>query len=271
MSAILVTGGTGTLGRALVPPLTATGHQVRVLSRRPQPAGAEPGSWATGDLRRAEGLAAAVAGMDVIVHCATALNGGDTATTRNLISAARGADSPHLVYISIVGIDRVPFAYYRAKLATERLIEDSGLPWTILRATQFHDLILRLFTAQARLPLLLVPAGFRFQPVEVSEVAARLAELAAGPPAGRVPDLGGPQVRPVGDLARSYLRSTGRRRALLPVPVPGAAAAAFRHGGHLAPDHATGRVTFEQFLARWSAAGSPPPGYRARSATGSQR
>jgi uncharacterized protein YbjT (DUF2867 family) len=98
-------------------------------------------------------------------------------------------------------------------------------------------------------------------------VAARLAELAARPPAGRVPDLGGPQVRPVSDLARSYLRSTGRRRALLPVPLPGAAAAAFRRGGHLTPDNATGRVTFEQFLARWSATGNPP----VRSATGSQR
>lgn len=207
--------------------------------------------------------------MDVIVHCATSLTGGETAAARNLISAARGAGSPHLVYISIVGIDRVPLACYRAKLATERLIEDSGLPWTMLRATQFHDLILRLFTAQTRLPLLLVPAGFWFQPVEVGEVAARLAELAARPPAGREPDLGGPQIRPVGDLAHGYVRSAGRHRALL--PVPGAAAAAFRRGGHLAPGHATGRVTFEQFLARWSATGSPPHGYRIRSATGGRR
>ena len=248
MSAILVTGGTGTLGRALVPRLAAAGHQVKVLSRRPRPADTGPERWATGDLKRNEGLAAAATGAEVIVHCATSLAGGDTAATRNLITAARQAGSPHLVYISIAGIDRVQFGYYRAKLATEQLIAQSGLPWTVLRATQFHDLILRLFTAQARLPVLLVPRGFRFQPVEVSEVAARLAELASGPPAGRAPDLGGPQIRPVGDLARSYLRASGRRRALLPVPLPGAAAAAFRRGGNLVPEHAAGRVTFEDFL-----------------------
>jgi uncharacterized protein YbjT (DUF2867 family) len=248
MSAILVTGGTGTLGRALVPRLAAAGHRVKVLSRRPRPADTGPEHWATGDLKRNEGLAAAT-GADVIVHCATSLTGGDTAATRNLITAAQQAGSPHLVYVSIAGIDRVPFGYYRAKLATEQLIAESGLGWTVLRATQFHDLILRLFTAQARLPVLLVPRGFRFQPVDTSEVAARLAELASGPPAGRVPDLGGPQVRPIGELARSYLQAAGRRQAVLAVPLPGAAAAAFRRGGNLAPEHAAGRVTFEEFLA----------------------
>ena len=260
MSAILVTGGTGTLGRALVPRLAAAGHQVKVLSRRPRPADTGPEHWATGDLKRNEGLAAATAGADVIVHCATSLTGGDTAATRNLIAAAQQAGSPHLVYISIAGIDRVQFGYYRAKLATEQLIAQSGLPWTVLRATQFHDLILRVFTSQARLPVLLVPRGFRFQPVDTSEVAARLAELASGPPAGRAPDLGGPQVRPIGDLARSYLRASGRRQAVLAVPLPGAAAAAFRRGGNLAPAHAAGRVTFEEFLAsRFSGHGDPRP------------
>lgn len=262
MSAILVTGGTGTLGRALVPLLTTAGHRVRVLSRRPRPASTEPGGWATGDLRRGEGIPAAVAGADVIVHCATGR--GDVAAARNLISAARSAGGPHLVYISIAGIDRVPFAYYKSKLATEQLIIGSGLPWTVLRATQFHDLILRLFTAQARLPILLLPAGFRFQPVDAGEVAARLAELSAAQPAGRVPDLGGPEVRTLTSLAGSYLRAAGRHQRLLPVPLPGAAAAAFRRGGHLAPEHAAGQVTFEEFLAR-RLGGSSQPG------AGSQR
>lgn len=263
MSAILVTGGTGTLGRALVPLLTAAGHRVRVLSRRPRPAGTELGGWATGDLRRGEGIPAAVEGAEVIVHCATGR--GDVTAARNLLSAARGAGGPRLVYISIAGIDRVPFAYYKSKLATEQLIIGSGLPWTVLRATQFHDLILRLFTAQARLPLMLLPAGFRFQPVDAGEVAARLADLAAAEPAGRVPDLGGLEVRTLTSLAGSYLRATGRRQQrLLPVPLPGAAAAAFRRGAHLAPEHAAGRVTFEEFLAR-GADGSSQPG------TGSQR
>jgi uncharacterized protein YbjT (DUF2867 family) len=250
MTAILVTGSTGTLGRAVVPRLTGAGHQVRSLSRRPPPPATPAGAWATGDLRRDVGLDQAVAGMDVIVHCATAVTGGDQNATRNLISAARRAGAPHLVYISIAGIDQVPLGYYKAKLATERLIEESGLPWTILRATQFHELILRLCEALARPPVMLVPAGFRFQPVLAAEVAERLAGLAGQPPAGRVPDMGGPQIRGIGDLATSYLRASGRRRRVLPVPLPGRAFAGFRHGGNLAPDEATGTVTFEEFLAQ---------------------
>ena len=202
MTAILVTGSTGTLGRALVPRLTGAGHTVRSLSRRPPSPSAGPGEWSTADLRRNVGLAAALDGVEVIVHCASAPR-GDPAAARNLIAAARRAGALHLVYISIVGIDRVPLGYYKAKLATERLIEESGLPWTILRAPQFHELILRLCEAMARPPVMLVPAGFRFQPVLAAEVADCLAGLAGQPPAGRVPDVGGPQVRGIRDLAAS--------------------------------------------------------------------
>src|SRR5215469_10681349 len=216
MTAILVTGSTGTLGRALVPRLATAGHEVRAFSRRPRPPATSfpapgdgsaaalppplPQAWATGDLRANAGLDEALAGIEVVVHCASAQR-GDQAAAQNLIAAARRAGAPHLVYISIVGVDRVPMGYYRAKLAVERMIEDSGLPWTILRATQFHELILRGCEALARLPVLLVPAASSFQPVSAGEVAGRLACLAGQPPAGRVPDMGGPQVRSSGDLA----------------------------------------------------------------------
>jgi uncharacterized protein YbjT (DUF2867 family) len=256
MSTILVTGGTGTLGRALVPRLAADGPEVRVLSRRPRPPSAQPHTWFTGDLRQNEGIGEAVAGADVIVHCATAARGDDRAA-RNLIGAARRAGAPHLVYISIVGVDRVPLGYYRTKLRAERLISESGLPWTVLRTTQFHDLILLACTALARPPVMLVPAGTGFQPLDVTEVAERLAGLAVAPAAGRVPDMAGPQVRPATGLAHSFLRASGHRRPVVPVWLPGAAAAGFRRGGHLAPDSATGKVTFEDFLAgRVSMAGT---------------
>lgn len=247
---ILVTGGTGTLGRAVVQRLTAEpAAQVRVLSRRPAPAEPGPAEWATGDLRVGRGIDAAVSGATVIVHCATTLGKGDVEAAGQLIDAARRAGRPHLVYISIVGVDRVPVGYYKAKLEVERQVEGSGLPWTVLRATQFHQLILRGCEILARLPVLPVPAATSFQPVEAGEVAARLAELATGPPAGRVPDMGGPEVRAARDLARSYLAARGRRRAVLPVRLPGTAFAGYRSGYHLAPGHATGRVTFAQFLA----------------------
>jgi uncharacterized protein YbjT (DUF2867 family) len=248
---ILVTGGTGTLGRLVVGQLLADGHPVRVLSRRPKPADHGPedlaqAEWATGDLRKGLGIGAAVDGAKAIVHCATGL--GDVRAAANLIEEAR-LERPHLVYISIVGIDRVPLGYYKSKLEVERRIESSGLPWTILRATQFHQLIMRGCEALARLPVLPLPARTPIQPIGAAEVAERLAGLAAGPAAGRVPDIGGPEIRPVADLARSYLRASGRRRPVLPVLLPGAAFAGLRRGSLLAPDHAVGRVTFDQFLA----------------------
>ncbi|MEV6766648.1 NAD(P)H-binding protein [Streptomyces sp. NPDC051105] len=241
MTTILVTGGTGTLGRVLTERLRADGHEVRVLSRHSQP-------YAV-DLREGTGLDAAVSGVDTIVHCATSPRGGDMRAARNLIEAARQAEVRHLVYISIVGVDRVPLGYYRTKLAVERLIEESELGWTVLRTTQFHDLVLQFLQGSAKLPVMLLPAGVADQPIEVAEVAARLAELATGAPAGRAPDMGGPEVRTFPELARAYLRASGRRRALLNVRLAGETYRRFRAGGHLTPKQAVGKVTFEHFLA----------------------
>ncbi|MFJ6726958.1 SDR family oxidoreductase [Streptomyces sp. NPDC091281] len=243
MTTILVTGGTGTLGRLVVERLRADGHEVRVLSRSARP-------YAV-DLRAGgPGLDTALAGVDTVVHCASSPRGGDEEAAGHLIDAARRAGVAHLVYISIVGVDRVPFGYYRAKHAVEGLVAGSGLGWTVLRATQFHDLLVQLFDGLAKLPVLLLPAGVSDQPVEVAEVADRLAELAAGPPAGRVEDLGGPEVRTFASLARAYLTATGKRRAVLNVPLFGKAYRAFRAGGHLAPERAVGKGTFEEYLAR---------------------
>ena len=242
MTTILVTGGTGTLGRLVTERLRAAGHEVRVLSRHTQP-------YAV-DLRKGgPGLEAAVAGVDTIVHCATTQTGGDEKAAGNLVAAARRAGVGHLLYISIVGVDRVPYPYYRTKFAVEKLIEESGLGWTVLRATQFHDLLVMVFKALAKLPVMLLPGRLSDQPVEVAEVAERLAELAAGPPAGRVEDMGGPEIRTFESLARAYLKATGRRRPVVNVPLWGRAYRAFRSGGHLAPEHAVGKGTFEEYLA----------------------
>ncbi|MET9444751.1 SDR family oxidoreductase [Streptomyces sp. NPDC006610] len=247
MTTILVTGGTGTLGRLVVQRLRADGHEVRVLSRRAQP-------YAV-DLRQGGGaLDAAVEGAGTIVHCASSPRGGDEEAAGHLIAAARRAGVGHLVYISIVGVDRVPFGYYESKLAVERLIEESGLGWTVLRATQFHDLLARLFQGLSKAPLMPVPAGVSDQPVEAAEVAGRLAELAAGRPAGRVEDMGGPEIRTLESLARAYLRATGRRRRLVNMPLWGRAYGAFRAGGHLTPERAVGKGTFEEYLAGRSGA-----------------
>jgi uncharacterized protein YbjT (DUF2867 family) len=250
---ILVTGGTGTLGRRVVAQLRDRGHGVRVLSR-----GHHDGSeYVTGDLSTGEGVDAAVAGAEVIVHCAGGPK-GDGEKARTLVAAAARAGAPHIVHISVVGADRVPvvsgvdramFGYFESKLAAEKAVAESGLPWTTLRATQFHDLSLTTAQQMAKLPVIPVPSGFRFQPVETDEVAARLVELALGPAAGLVPDIAGPRDYAMADLVRGYLHASGKHRALVPVRLPGRAAQAFRAGANLAPDRAVGRRTWEEFLA----------------------
>src|SRR6266508_3093468 len=254
---ILVTGGTGTLGRVLVPRLREAGCDVRVLTRRNR-AAKDGVRFLTGDLATGEGIEPAVDGVTTIVHCAGSYK-GDADATRNLVRAASArAGAPHLVYISVVGADRIPvvsgvdramFGYFASKLAAERVVADSGLPWTTLRATQFHDLILMVARQMARLPVIPLPAGFRFQPVDAGEVAARLVELALGAPAGLVPDMAGPRVYRMADLLRGYLQARRKHRLMVPVRLPGKAARAVRAGANLAPERAVGHRTWEDFLA----------------------
>jgi uncharacterized protein YbjT (DUF2867 family) len=261
---ILVTGGTGTLGRLVVPRLQAAGAEVRVLSRHPKDQ-REGVTYYAADLDTGAGVEEAMRNVDVIVHAAGASKGdGDKA--RVLIPAARAAGAGHIVYISVIGADRVPqtgrldramFGYFGSKLDAEHVIEQSGIGWTTLRAAQFHDLVLTTAKAMAKLPVIPVPGGMRAQPVDAGEVADRLAELALGDPQGLVPDLAGPETITMAEAIRDYLKATGKRRVLFPVHVPGQAARAFRDGANLAPaGHPGGKRTWSEFLAA-SVATSP--------------
>lgn len=254
-SPILVTGGTGTLGRLVVARLQDIGRDVRVLSRTARvDLGIE---FVTGDLTTDEGLDEAFNGVEVVIHCAGSAKGDDD-KARHLVRAAVKAGVRHVVYISVVGADRIPmagmidramFGYFGAKVAAERIIADSGIPWTTLRSTQFFDLTLLTAEQMAKLPLIPVPAGFRFQPVAADEVAARLVDLALGAPAGLVPAIGGPRTYDMAELVRGYLRAAGKHRPIVRVPMLGKAAAAMRAGANLAPDRSVGRGTWEAFLA----------------------
>jgi len=265
MTKILVTGGTGVLGRQVVARLAGRA-EVRVLSRRE--GSAEGASVVRGDLETGEGLTAALDGVDVIVHAASAtfdLRGPDRdiGATRRLLAAISG--EPHLVYISIVGVDAIPYRYYQAKLAVEEMIQESGRPWTILRTTQFHDLVLTMLATLAKGPVAVVPRGVEVQPVATGEVAGRLVELALGAPAGRVPDMGGPRVERAEDLMRAYLAAVRRRRPVLRLPIPGRTMAAFRAGRHLAPAGAEGVRGFtDDLLGRIGPGGLPDLPYDLR-------
>ncbi|MET9667557.1 SDR family oxidoreductase [Streptomyces sp. NPDC006475] len=246
-STILVTGGTGTLGRHVIPLLLDAGSEVRVFSRHGRASG-DGVDYVTGDLVKGEGIEAAVDGVDIVLHLAGGPKGDDVAA-RHLVRAASAAGVRHLVLISVIGADRVPLAWLRSKLAAEQAVAGSGIPWTTLRAAQFHDLALTMAEKMAKLPVIPAP-GMRLQPVDSREVAARLVELTLGAPAGLVPDLAGPQVYSMADLLGGYLRACGRRRPLLPVRIPGKAGRSYRAGENLSLDGAVqGKRTWEEFLA----------------------
>jgi uncharacterized protein YbjT (DUF2867 family) len=255
---ILVTGGTGTIGRLVVARLRETGRTVRVLSRGQRSREESPGvEFASADLETGDGIDAAVAGAEIVIHLAGSAKGDDV-KTQHLVDAAKNVRVRHFVYISVVGADRIPvesrvdramFGYFAAKRAAERIVANSGLPWSTLRATQVHDATFAAVQGLAKLPLIPVPSGVRFQPVDAGEVADRLVQLALGEPVGLVPDLGGPREYAMADLVRSYLRAAGKHRPIIGTPLPGKAAAAFRAGANLAPDRAVGRRTWEEFLA----------------------
>ncbi|CAN5365532.1 NAD(P)H-binding protein [soil metagenome] len=246
-STILVTGGTGTLGRPTVAALRDAGHDVRVLSR------AAGNGRLVGDLATGAGLAAALAGVDTVVHLATNAR-KDSGQTATLLTAAAAAQVRHLVYISIVGIDDIPFAYYVDKLACERLIERSGIPFTILRATQFHDFVAKFLRPLRRLPFL-IALDVSDQPIAVEEVAARLAELVDAPPAGRVDDIGGPEQKTVRELVDIWQTAHQTTKPVWMLRLPGKTIRAYQRGHHMTSMPGFGRETFQQFAERDATAG----------------
>jgi uncharacterized protein YbjT (DUF2867 family) len=255
VSLVLVTGGTGTVGSRVVRRLTRTGHEVRVLTRRAH-ISQEGVTFIEGDMMKRSAVDRAVDGAETIVHCAGQRK-GDEILTRNLIESATRAGRPHIVSISVVGADRVPvtapldrlmFGHFAMKRNAERIVSASGLPWTILRATQFYDSLLPLVKSATRAPIVLVPAGFSLQPVDADEVAARLFELSQSGPSGFVDDIAGPRVYTMGDLIGGYLARANRRRMFITVRLPGRAFRSIREGANIAPDRAIGVKTWEQFV-----------------------
>jgi uncharacterized protein YbjT (DUF2867 family) len=252
---VLVTGGTGVLGRELVQRLKGAGHTVRVMSRRARQPGERPEvEWAQADVETGQGLAEVVSDVEVIVNALTRPAKRtwqvDVDGTRRLLEHAKQAGVVHFVYISIVGIERVAHPYYRSKLAGEAVVMEAGVPWSILRATQFHTLLDGLLQPLARLPIALLPTDFQFQPIDPGEVAARLVECVASRPGDRLPDIGGPEVMRLGDMARVWLEARGLRRFILHVPLPVSYAKGYRNGYNTCPEHKYGRITWAEWVQR---------------------
>lgn len=240
----LVTGGTGTLGRLLVPRLETSGQPVIITSRKDRPGSRQL------DLAKGTGLDAAVSGIDTIVHAATdpaRSRKVDVEGTRALLEAAKAAGVGHVLYLSIVGIDDHPFPYYRSKKLAEEVVAASGVPWTILRTTQFHEFLDRIFNTG---PVITVFRGIEFQVIDGGVVADRLAELVSLGPSGRADDMGGPRAEPMRDMATSWKKATSCREPIVTIPVVGKSAAAFKARKHHTPNARRDTPTWQQWLDR---------------------
>jgi len=246
---LAVAGGTGVVGRRVVEVARERGHDVVLLTRSEGV-----------DLTTGSGLAERLVGVDAVIDAANhtsqkraeaeAFFGG---VTRNLLAAEAAAGVGHHVVLSIVGIDDVDTGYYAGKRLQERVAAEGQVPWSVLRATQFHEFAEQVLYFVRIGPFSLVPRMLS-QPVAAREVGEALLDLAEAGPSGRVPDLAGPERRQMVDLARTVSRARGLGRRVVPVRMPGAGWRAMRSGA-LCPtdDGPRGRVTFEEWLAARSA------------------
>jgi uncharacterized protein YbjT (DUF2867 family) len=270
MNRVLVTGGTGGLGREIVHKLLKSGYIVRVMSRRSQAYSQWPEvEWIQADLATGVGLNEAVADVDTIIHAATdagvtlenaTLNAFlrksllrhdgsvDIQGTKLLLEQAHACGVAHCIYISIVGVEHIPFAYYRHKLAAEAVVRESKVPWSIVRATQFHSLLDIFIRTAAKLPVLALTTDFQFQPVDPTEVAGYLCAFAEHGPNGRCPDFGGPEVLTLSNLARTWLDVYGSKQRIIHVSLPGKTARTLRQGGLTSPFEKRGTITWAEWL-----------------------
>jgi uncharacterized protein YbjT (DUF2867 family) len=262
MDTVLVTGGTGHLGRDLVS-LVKDRYRVRVLTRSP---GHDPGvEWVQGDLGTGHGIIEAVDGAQVVVHVATfspAARRGyllpidfirspsavDVDGTRRLLEAAKQVGVQHFLYVSIVGVEHTPLPYTRLKLVVETLVRRSGLPWSIVRATQFYWLLDRMLAKLVRLPVWPLPTDLAMQPVDATDFAQYLADCVAEGPRGDREDFGGPEILSLGDVATQYQDARGVHRPIRRVPLPRAAAGVAE--ALTSPGGLRGQTTWSAWLGR---------------------
>ena len=241
---VTVLGGRGLLGRQLTPILKDAGHEVTVASRTV----AGPGHVTT-DLATGEGLTEAVRGAQVVVHLVTDpghVRATDIAGTDRLLALI--GDHQHLIYVSVVGADRHPYGYYKAKRRVEQMIESSGASYTILRSTQFFDFVARMLNRALARPIALLPKGWVFQPVETREVAEAVAELVESRPGGLQDDFCGPEILTLEHLATTFMAVTAQEKPLFNLPVPGRVSRAFREGWHTNSHRGVGVMTWAEFL-----------------------
>lgn len=240
---VAVAGGTGLVGRLVVGKLTERGDEPVVLARSRGV-----------DLISGEGLQSALEGCDAVIDVSNvATTKRQTAerffgtATQHLCTASAATAVQHVVSLSIVGIDRVPLGYYYGKRRQEAVLATGGVPWTVLRATQFHQFAEQML-ARMPGPVAVIPRMLS-RPVAAAEVAAELVSLLDKGPQGFATEIAGPEDLFVADMARRVLRRRGQRRPVLSLRLPGRLGSGLAGGGLLPTGpYTAGKQTFAEYL-----------------------
>lgn len=259
MTRILVTGGTGALGNALVKFLLTTDNQICLLSRKSAPTNLDPNlEWVQGDVLTGDGLDTALSGVNIVANCVgNARNAYETDVlgVKRLAEASVQAGIQHFFHISIAGIDQINSEFYQHKVSAENAIINSGVPHSILRVTQFHSLLDFVMSMVRSTPdgyILPIPHDAQFQLIDTRDVAAYMLPLLTAAPAGRLLDVGGPEILQVEDITRTYLAAQGVENPALvdgPIEVFGPVGVdAFQQGLNLVPKNRYGHITWADFV-----------------------
>ncbi|MEZ4668742.1 MAG: NAD(P)H-binding protein [Anaerolineae bacterium] len=255
MSRILITGGSGTLGQEIVQQLETTSNTVRIMSRKAAPPDVKI-EWAQADLETGEGITEALRDVDIIINSASQAlkaNKVDIEGTRQMLAQARSCGVKHIIHISIVGIDRLSsYPYYQSKLEAEKVIMESGMPYSIARITQFHTLLDTFLSPLRKLPwtpLFSLPPTSLFQLIDPSEAAEYLMPFISEVPTGRIPDVGGPEVLALDEIAKLWLKAQNMWRPHFHLPIMlRETGEGLRHGYNTVPENKYGQITWADYL-----------------------
>ncbi|GAB4056021.1 SDR family oxidoreductase [Spirosoma litoris] len=260
MNKALIIGGSGVLGSTVVNELQKNQVSFQVGSRYQIKTDAysrvNQGSnlpWTKVDLLTGQGLKEALAGVDTVFHLASGQGkigseSVEVVITRNLLEVVKRSEVKHLIYSSIVGVDQIPYSYYQAKFAAEKMIQESKVPFTILRATQFHNFVDYVLSKLLSLPVGFVPKKLRIQPIQVEAVAQELYRLAQAGGQQTIVNLGGPQVYDAGTLTKLWMKSQNISKPILPIPIIGSIFTGISQGNATCREVATDSQTWEDYL-----------------------
>ncbi|WP_160724937.1 SDR family oxidoreductase [Bacillus sp. USDA818B3_A] len=247
---ILVTGSTGQLGSALLKQLKGSDYKVKITSRR-KPEGIGDFEWVYSDLLYGEGLEEAIKDVDIIIHAATSpikhSKMVEVSGFKEFLSKMEHIK--HFIYPSIVGIEEIPFKYYKEKFEAEDLLKNSSVPHTIVRATQFHHFVENIFLSKSLFKRYIVPGNFKFQSVDVSEYANHLTGLVEKGPQGRAEDFGGPDIMTLREMAEMKININNETNKVLSFSLPGRLSKSFSDGKNTNPSRKMGKITFEKYLS----------------------